>query len=282
MPTLDRDGLSLHYTRVGSGPAVVLVQGVGVVGGGWKPQADHLSRRYTVITIDNRGIGRSTLDDRALTVEDMAADVLAVADAESVDRFHLAGHSMGGAIAQQVALNARGRVASLALLCTFLRGRQGTTLAPGMMLSAIRSRVGTRRMRRRAFVELVMPRSYLAGVDRDRLCAELGELFGRDLADQPPIIRRQLGAMGRFDASTRLASLGGLPTLVVSGAEDGIARPAYGRALAGAIPGARYVELEDAGHALTIQRAADVNALLDELFGGHYDRGAGLPALAAI
>jgi 3-oxoadipate enol-lactonase len=88
--------------------------------------------------------------------------------------------------------------------------------------------------------------------------------------------------MGRFDASTRLASLGGLPTLVVSGAEDGIARPAYGRALAGAIPGARYVELEDAGHALTIQRAADVNALLDELFGGHYDRGAGLPALAAI
>ena len=229
---------------------MVLVQGVGVIGAGWKPQADYLSRRYTVITIDNRGIGRSTLDERPLEIGDMAADVLAIADAESLDRFHLAGHSMGGVIAQQVALSARPRVASLALLCTFLKGRQGTMIAPTMLLSAIRSRVGTRRMRRRAFVELVMPNSYLADVDRDRLCAELGEMFGRDLADQPPIVMRQLRAMGRFDASPRLSSLAGLPTLVVNGAQDCIARPAYGRALAGAIPGARYVELEDAGHAL--------------------------------
>ena len=282
MPVLERDGLAVNYCRVGNGPAVILVQGVGVIGSGWKPQTDYLSRRYTVITIDNRGIGRSTLDQRLLTVEDMAADALAVADAEALERFHLVGHSLGGLIAQQVALTARSRVASLGLLCTFLQGRQGTMVAPAMLLSAIRSRVGTRRMRRRAFVELVVPRSYLAGVDRDRLCTDLGELFGRDLADQPAIVRRQLGAMGRFDASTRLASLGGLPTLVVSGAEDGIARPAYGRALAGAIPGARYVELEDAGHALTIQRAADVNALLEELFGDDNHRGTGSPSLPAI
>ena len=95
MPEIDRDGLVLSYSRAGSGPAVVLVQGVGVIGAGWKPQLEALSDRYTVIAIDNRGIGRSTLDDRQRTIEDRAADVLAVADAEGIARFHLAGHSMG-------------------------------------------------------------------------------------------------------------------------------------------------------------------------------------------
>jgi pimeloyl-ACP methyl ester carboxylesterase len=202
-----------------------------------------------------------------LTIEDMAADVLAIAGAEGVDRFHLAGHSMGGLIAQHVALTVPHRVISLALLCTFLKGRQGTTLAPAMMLTAIRARVGTRRMRRRAFVELVMPKAYVSTLNRDQLCEQLGELFGRDLADQPPIIMQQLGAMGRYDASSRLASLGRIPTLVISGTHDCIARPAYGRALSAAIPGSRYVELEDAGHALTIQRACEVNSLLEEIFG---------------
>ena len=106
-------------------------------------------------------------------------------------------------------------------------------IAPAMLGTAIRSRVGTRRMRRRAFVELVMPREYLATQDRDRLCADLGTLFGRDLADQPPIVMQQLRAMGRYDASEKLAALRGIPTLVVSATHDCIARPAYGRALAG-------------------------------------------------
>ena len=198
MPILERDGLRLHYVRTGSGPAAILVQGVGVTGGGWAPQVERLASRFSVITIDNRGIGSSTLDHRQLTIEDMASDVIAVADAEGLDQFNLGGHSMGGVIAQEVALRAPFRVASLALLCTFLKGRQGVLVAPGMWPSAIRSRVGTRRMRRRAFVELVMPKAYLAAVDRDRLCEQLGALFGRDLADQPPIVMRQLRAMGRY------------------------------------------------------------------------------------
>ena len=261
MPHVNVEGAIIHYSRDGSGPPVVLVQGVGVIGNGWKPQVEGLRDRYTLITIDNRGIGRSTSDAQP-TVEAMAADVLAIADAEGLERFHLAGHSMGGVIAQQVALTAPVRVASLALLCTFLKGRQGAMISPGMLGTAIRSRLGTRRMRRRAFVELVMPRDFLATRDRDRLCAELGQLFGRDLADQPLIIRQQLRAMGRFDASSRLSALAGIPTLVVSAAHDGIARPAYGQALAAAIPGARYVEIPGAGHAVPIQEAAEINRLL--------------------
>lgn len=263
MPSISRGGTQIFYARHGAGPAALLVQGVGVIGYGWKPQVEGLKDRFTLITIDNRGIGQSTCDE-PLTIEDMAADVLAVADAERIGRFHLVGHSMGGIIAQQIALQAQQRLLSLALLCTFLKGRQGTMIAPAMLGTAIRSRIGTRRMRRRAFLELVMPCEYLATQDRDRLCAELGELFGRDLADQPPIILQQLKAMGRFDASARLAALQNIPTLVVSAQHDCIARPQYGRALATSIPGARYVEIRGAGHAVVIQKADEVNGLLRE------------------
>lgn len=261
MPTIATKIARIQYWKTGAGPAVILVQGVGVIGEGWRPQIDALKDRYTVIWIDNRGIGQSvdTTDD--LSIEDMAGDVLAVADAEGLTAFHLAGHSMGGLIAQQVALAAPSLVLSLTLMCTFLKGRQATAMSLPMLMIAIRSRLGTRRMRRRAFVEMVMTPDYLATIDRDELCEGLKGLFGRDLADQPPIVMRQLRAASRFDVSSRLAGLSGIPTLVVSAEHDLIARPEYGRALANAIPGARYVEIPDAGHAVTIQCADQVNGV---------------------
>jgi pimeloyl-ACP methyl ester carboxylesterase len=78
---------------------------------------------------------------------------------------------------------------------------------------------------------------------------------------------RQLRAMARYDASQRLAALARVPTLVVSARHDRIAPPACGRALVAAIPGARYVELPDAGHAAPIQCADELNALL----AGHFE-----------
>lgn len=275
MPTIATRNARIQYWKAGSGPGVVLVQGAGVIGEGWRPQIDALRDRYTVIWFDNRGIGGSALDAGDLTIEDMAADVLAVADAERLERFHLVGHSMGGLIAQQIGLAARPRVASLALLCSFLKGRQATSMSWPMFVIAMRSRLGTRRMRRHAFVELVMTREYLATTDRDELCAGLQGLFGRDLADQPPIVMRQLRAMGQFDASSRLGSLSGLPALVLSAGQDLIARPEYGRALAEAIPGSSYVEFPGAGHAVPIQCPEEINAILSR----HLDALSAQPAV---
>jgi pimeloyl-ACP methyl ester carboxylesterase len=196
----------------------------------------------------------------------MAADALAIADAEGIDRFHLAGHSMGGLIAQEIALTAPRRVGSLSLLCTFARGAQAARLTWSMALTAVRMHIGTRRMRRQAFMELVMPAPYLASVDRDALGGQLSRLFARDLADQPSIAMTQMRAMSRYDALDRLVSLASIPTIVASAAHDRIARPEYGRQLAAAIPGARYIEFAEGGHAVTIQCAAAVNALLAQHF----------------
>jgi 3-oxoadipate enol-lactonase len=258
----------LFWTSVGRGPAVLLIQGVGVVGAGWGPQIEALSDRFRTIAFDNRGIGSSAFGDRPLTIESMAEDALGVLDAAGVDRCHVVGHSMGGLIAQRIALAAPQRVKSLALVCTFANGREGSRMSPSMFLSALRLRIGSRNMRRQAMLSLVLPEDYLSTLDRTRLARTIGGLFGRDLADQPPIVMKQLRAMSRYNAEPHLDELRPIPTLVVSGTFDRIARPGLGRALAAGIKGARYVELGDAGHALPIQCADRLNALLVD----HFDR----------
>jgi pimeloyl-ACP methyl ester carboxylesterase len=264
MPTLATTHGRLSYQRVGTGPAVLLIQGVAVIGEGWRPQLDGLADRYTLITLDNRGIGGSDLGGEPLSIDLMARDAISVIDAEGVDSFHLVGHSMGGLIAQSVALAAPTRVRSLALLCTFVDGRQGARLTPSMLATSLRMRIGTRRMRRNAFIELIMAPDYLHGVDRDQLADRLAPLFGYDLANQPPIAMTQLRAMSRYDASSRWQELRSLPALIVSAAHDRISRPKYGRALAALLGGARHVEFADAGHGVTIQCAAEINRLLGE------------------
>ena len=264
MKQLERPDAIVSYVREGEGTPLVLVQGAGVIGEGWRPQIDALRDRHAIVALDNRGIGASTCRVKTLSIEDMANDVLAVADAEGFDRFHLAGHSIGGLIAQEIALRARPRLLTLSLLCSFSRGRQATRLTPGIVWSGLRTRIGSRGMRRRAFMRLVMPDAYLKTANEASLGSELAVLFGHDLADQPSIVMQQLQAAARFDASARLRELSGLPTLVISARHDRIAQPQYGRALADAIPGARYIEIAEGGHAVTIQCAQVVNALLAE------------------
>lgn len=264
------DDVTLAYTSAGDGPPVLAIQGVGVAASGWQPQVEALARRYRVLAFDNRGIGATPRGAGVLTIERLAADALAILDAEGIARAHVIGHSMGGLIVLALALAAPTRVASLSLLCTFANGADPTRPSGRMIWLGTRSRIGTRTMRRRAMQEMLFPATWLRTQDRAALAERLNTLFGRDLGASAPIVDEQLKVMGRFDATPRLAALAGIPTLVVSGRHDPIAPPALGRAIAAGVPGSRYVEFEDAGHALTIQQADRVNALLLE----HLDAGA--------
>lgn len=264
--TVESRGCSLTYQVQGSGEPVVLIQGVGLHGNGWLPQTEMLRSQYCCLTFDNRGMGRSQPAGAALTVEQLSEDTLAVMDATGMPSAHLVGHSLGGVIALQLALKARHRVTSLSLLCTSARGSDATRLTLSMLWLGMRSRVGSRRMRAHAFLEIVMPPVYLEGQDRDLLAQRLEPLFGHHLGDSPPIVMKQLGALKRFDATARLAELAGTPTLVVSAAHDLIFPPRCGRELAAGIPGARFVEMAGAGHGVTIQSADAVNQILLEHF----------------
>jgi len=257
-------GCRFAFQVDGSGPPVVLIQGVGVAGSGWTPQVDGLRAEFRCLTFDNRGMGASQPAGAAITVRQMAEDTLWLMSHLGWDAAHVVGHSLGGPVALEMALTAPKRVRSLSLLCTLARGRDATALSWRMLWLGLRSRIGPRRARRRAFLEMVMPPAALRETDRDRLAAELAPLFGHDLADQPPITLKQLGALRAYDATDRLGEITGIPTLVMSAAHDPIAPPRLGRALAAAIPGARFVEFADASHGLPIQHAGRVNALLVE------------------
>ncbi|HEX8915502.1 MAG TPA: alpha/beta fold hydrolase [Humisphaera sp.] len=262
-----RDGCHLAWRSAGSGPAVLMIQGVGVHGGGWRPQVDALAGRYRCVTFDNRGMGGSQpVGTGPLTVGRMADDVAAVMDAAGVDSAHVLGHSLGGLVALQLALSHRSRVRSLALLCTFADGRIPTRLTPWMMWAGLRTRIGPRRARRRAFLRFVLTPAELAAADADAVAAELAPLFGHDLADQPAVAMPQLRAMGRCDLTPRLGELAGVPTRVVSAAHDRIAPPAAGRAIAAGVPGARFDCVDDAAHGLPITHAGRVNEMLE----GHW------------
>ena len=258
---LDHRGSRLAYEVQGQGPPVLLIQGVGVHGDGWRPQVEALADRYTCLSFDNRGMGESQPASAPVTVEQMAEDAVALLDAEGWGSAHVIGHSLGGLVALHLALAARQRVRSLALLCTFAGGRDAAPPTPRMIWIGLRTRVGTRRMRRRAFLQLVMTPGTIADADADELAERLAPLFGHDLADQPPIVGKQLAAMRAYDASPRLGELAGLPSLVVNAVHDPIAPPRAGRVLAG-IPGSRYVELADASHGVPIQFPDRINTLL--------------------
>ena len=243
---------------------MLFIQGVGVHGRGWAPQIQGLRSRFTCLGFDNRGMGQSQPAARAITVEQMAADALALIEREQWDSAHVVGHSLGGPVAIELALTRPARVRSLSLLCTVARGADATRLSWRVLSIGLRSRIGPRAARRRAFLELVMPPGSIARADTTRAASELAELLGHDLADQPAVAMPQLQALRRFDATARLPQLAAIPTLVVSATHDPIAPPRFGRALAAAVPGARFIEIEAASHGLPIQHAERVNGLLIE------------------
>ncbi|MDB6028350.1 MAG: putative hydrolase [Verrucomicrobiales bacterium] len=264
--TLEYHGCRLAYTVTGSGTPVLFIQGTGVHGNGWMPQVEALAAQYNCISFDNRGMGGSQPIGCSITVEQMADDVIALMDAQGWDSAHIVGHSLGGLIALQLAIANRARVRSLSLLCTFAKGSLVTQFSWPMFWRGLRTYIGTRRMRRRAFLEMVMPHEMLASTDSEKLAASLAPLFGHDLADHPPVVMKQLAALRRYDATSKLSTLAGLPTLVVSATQDCVAKREFGQAIAAGIPGSRYVEIPKAAHGVTIQCADRINSLLRDHF----------------
>jgi pimeloyl-ACP methyl ester carboxylesterase len=256
--------VALSFETFGNGgPNVVLIQGVGVTGSGWASQVRALQGKARCLTFDNRGIGASCPCTAPITIGAMADDVIALMDAAGFDRAHVIGHSMGGLIAQEVGLRARHRIKSLALLCTFRRGPEAARITPWVLWMTLRTRVGPRAARRRAFLEMLFSPGFLASKDLDSLAASLAPIIGRDLADSPKVLMQQLQAMAAYDQPERLPELAGIPTLVVAGAHDKIANPSYGQALAQAIPGASFELEDDSAHGLILFDEGDINARLE-------------------
>lgn len=239
----------------------MLVMGLGMQGKVWQPQVDDLSRDHRVATFDNRGIGKSDPFTGTPKVRDFASDARRVADAVGFETFHVVGVSLGGMIAQELALLESARVRSLTLIATHAGGPLGLVPEPRGLLAFARSFVGPREGRIRALQELLYPAAFLAKVDK----AKLDERMKLQLGDRarPRTVLGQLFAVARHDTRERLRALR-TPTLILRPDLDILVRPSHSDLLASRIPNARLERVSEAGHGITFQSASLVSRLIRE------------------
>jgi 3-oxoadipate enol-lactonase len=242
---------------------VLMIMGLGASSRLWFRLLPWLTRKHRVIVFDNRGTGRSAPVRGRLSMRALADDAVTVLDAAGVERAHVVGASMGGMVAQHVALEHAERVRSLVLACTAPGGRTGAPPWRLLASAAARPLLGTRRS-----FPLVAPSLYAARTLRDHP-DRVSEDLDRRMADStsPLTLYAQLGAIARHDTRARLAELAEVPTLVVHGLEDRLVPPVRGRELAQLIPGAHLELIPDCGHLLTTdaeeQTAGAILAHLD-------------------
>ncbi len=240
-------GSELHYERRGQGPPLLLIQGMGANGTHWgEPFLTELERDFSLILYDHRGIGRSAplQGSAALTVAGLAHDAVSLLDALGVAQAHVLGISMGGMIAQELALAAPERVLSLVLGATSCGGTQSRATAPEVVqrLTTVALSRDRELMLRTGF-ELVVSRRHAADPAHFAEFAAAVEQFPATL----PVLFAQKGAADGHDAYSRLRALR-VPTLVIHGTADELLASINGDLVASLIPGARLELLEGVGH----------------------------------
>ena len=234
----------LYYQVDGAGPdTVVLVNGVGDPLEGWVNQTgEFLAAGLRVVSFDNRGVGRSSTPPGPYTSAQMAADLHAVVTAAGLDRFHLAGVSMGGVIAQEYALAHPAQLRSLVLANTFAAA-DPFTRAAFLTWSEVAQAAGMPMMMRAQAPWIFSPAFYAEHPDR---VAEL--IAEAEQGTQPAAaFAAQMAALVDHDARDRIATLT-TPTLVIAAADDIIIRPALSRELLAALPEAAW-SVVPGGHA---------------------------------
>jgi 3-oxoadipate enol-lactonase len=259
MPTVEANGQTLYYEVHGEGEPLVCLMGLAADVLAWTLQIPAFAAAHRMVVLDNRDVGRSSIAGSDYEIADMARDTLALADALELDSFHLLGYSMGGAIAQELACQAPGRVRTLTLAVTFPAGG-----AWARKLSDVWGARVHKISHEEHIDELMLLNQSEAFFDNPEGVAFLRNLMLQNPHPQPPdAFARQLAAASRHDVRDRLPSLT-MPVHVI-GCEHDLLVPVWkSRELAELIPGAELTVLEGAPHGACVECAEAFNtAVLD-------------------
>ena len=254
------DGIRLHYQDIGrhGAPVVLLIQGLGADKNGWIAQRPALMLRYRVIAFDNRGAGRSDKPFGPYTLEQMADDAVAVLDACDVDRAHVVGASMGGAITQLVYLRHPERVRSMVLACSACRNVPWREeLLQSWADLAMSKGMGV--MAHHAGRWVIGPRSFR------RLWPAVGWLGPLAMGRVPHAFAAQVKAIisvndGQADNLRDIT----VPTLIMVGNQDILTPRADSEEMNELIPGSELVVISGAAHGFMIEHASTFNRVLKE------------------
>lgn len=257
-------GQTIYYEEHGEGEPLLCVMGLSADTLAWALQVPAFSERHRTVIFDNRDVGQSSMADGPYEVADMARDALDLADSLGLDSFHLLGVSMGGAIAQEIALAAPERIRTLTLTVTFARaGRWGQVLSKNWGERVLDA------PRERHIDELL-----LLNLSEELFENAEAVEFARNLSlqnphPQPPeAFGRQLDASSRHDTLDRLPSLA-MPTHVIGGERDILVPIWKSKELAELIPGAKLTVIERAPHGLNFERAQEYNELVLKFIAEH-------------
>ncbi len=253
MPKLRVNDVELYYELQGSGAPLLLIAGFGCDHTFWSQAVPRLAERYQVILFDNRGVGQSSSPDRPCSIRQLADDAAALLDGLGVRNVHVAGHSMGGQIAQELALARPELVRSLMLLSSCARcDERGKAIIE--MWGDLPGLVAPRTM-----AQLLMPWLYTSDFYAKPGAVE--QLIDILLAAPFPPTARGLWHQSRaISACDTLDRLGAIrcPTLVLVGREDVLLPVRFSEQLAHGIPHAQLVVLEGAGHGLLVETPDEV------------------------
>ena len=264
MPTVRANGIDIYYEEHSSGEPLLLIMGWGGNSATWAPQLPGLARHYRVIAFDNRGAGRTTTPEGPYSIREMGRDAVALLDALDVPRAHVFGISMGGMIAQELALEHPDRVGALVLGCT----SPGSANAAGAAdlsreIANFRETIGD------DGPDLQWLSEFLRRLWTDEALAKSDprlQDFVFSLIRFPPStrgLRNQAGAIEAHNAYDRLPEISHR-TLVTTGSEDSLIDPENSYVLSRHIPDAELRVFEGLRHAFHLERPDLVNSTIIE------------------
>ena len=254
--TLARIGnADIYYELIGRGAPLVMIRGLGSNADHWYEQIPALVENYQLLIFDNRGVARSTDPGGAFTIADMAADTVALMDAVGIQRAHIMGLSMGGMIAQEIALNAAEKVNSLILAATHCGGdnQVGPSAEVAKLLSDM-VYVGTDEAKMAAAACLFAKQTLETSSDIIHRYVEVSLQFPASTQ----IVQKQWEAVMGHDAWSRLPNITA-PTLALTGSEDVLIPPENTTILAERIPNARSVVIDGGGHQVFVEKPEHCN-----------------------
>ena len=263
------DGVNIAYSTQGMGPPLVLVMGYRLSSTAWPATfIAQLAQRFTVITMDNRGTGRSDKPVTGYAISSMARDVRGLLDELGFTQVHMLGYSMGGAIAQEFVRQFPDHVKGL-VLCATMAGGPGATYAEPPVARVMRDLDGlTPEQAARRIWSVTYAPGYL-----DKHRARVEEQMKREIALPTPLHAAdlQFQAFAEFDCSQQLAAIKN-PTLVLTGDLDRLISPQNSLQMAKLIPGARLTIVPGGGHRVlweaTDECVAHIVGFLDEVEAG--------------
>ncbi len=245
----------MYYETHGAGDPLLLINGLGSDSSEWLFQLPAFAGHFRVVAFDNRGSGRSESPPGPYTTAEMADDAAALLSHLGANRSHVLGVSLGGMIAQEVALRHPRRVRKLVLACTAPGGDGSVRPAPEVLRAFVRSPSADPETE----IRRVIPYLYTEAYRRERR-EEIEEFVRRRLAN--PISAEgnaaQLAAAVGHSAWDRLGGIT-VPTLVIAGEGDGVVPPENSRRIARRIPGAKLVLLPGAPHRFFAENAEAFN-----------------------